>query len=187
MISGGIARLLRAAFGLILAATLAACITPPAAPLTELKAAVHRGRFAVTYEAQGEARREQGGFEWRSFGAKSDAPMQLLLLSPLGSTLAALQFDPAARSEQRASLSTPQGTTYAPSLPELMQQTVGWELPLQALAGWLEAQTPPQPADTLGWTLGALTRYDTGAPRLLNARHEAKNISLRLAFEEAQP
>lgn len=175
----------------LICTALAGCITAPAALPSDAQAAVYTGRFAVTYEAQGAPQREQGGFEWRSFATDAvtgavtgaAAPMQLLLTTPLGTTAAALQWNPNASPAQRASLQSPQGVRYAASLSDLMQLTLGWELPLQALLPWLGGASPAPAASVQGWGIAAESRHENGAIKLLTARSEARNITLRLVFD----
>lgn len=174
-------------FALLTALLLSACITAPTPLQMEVKPSVHSGRFAVTYEMQGALQREQGGFEWRIFDAlvsqNEASPMQLLLTSPLGTTVAALQFDPTAALATRASLKTPQGTATAATLSDLMNKTLGWELPLQALLPWLGEVTPAPAAALADWGVAAVSRHENGLPRVLSAHNAARNISLRLVFD----
>ena len=67
---------------------------------------------------------------------------QMLLLSPIGTTLARLQWEPKwARLEQG-----PQQID-SPSLQQLATQLTGTELPILALFEWLAGR----PADAMGW------------------------------------
>lgn len=191
---------------------LSACVSVPAALQTDSQPSLYTGRFAVTYALNHAVQREQGGFEWRIFTGSTqtqtqvqiqpqpqasplDAPMQLLLTSPLGTTVAVLQFDPTALLTQRASLKTPQDRYFAPTLPALMQHTLGWELPLNALLPWLNAQ-PPDPVDIDGtpraradteWSIDVVSRHETGLPKIITLTHTGRAITARLVFDMAQP
>jgi outer membrane lipoprotein LolB len=67
---------------------------------------------------------------------------QMLLLSPIGTTLARLQWEP-----QRARLEQGPQQIDSPSLQQLATQLTGTELPILALFEWLAGR----PADAMGW------------------------------------
>jgi outer membrane lipoprotein LolB len=163
----------------------AACVTVPEIADLKSRSTSHSGRFTISYEKDGAPHREQGGFEWKIQNASQAAPdqaMQLALLSPLGTTLAVIAFDPQASSSQRASLTGPTQTEHATDLDTLMQRTLGWRLPLAALLPWLGKTEPnDSPAD---WVIAVPTRHDTGSPKLITASNAELKLSVRLVFEE---
>lgn len=165
------------------AVVLSACVTVPELPELTSKATIHTGRFAVSYQKDSVAQREQGGFEWKIQNqAGRDKAMQLTLLGPLGTSVALIALDPQTNAERRASLTTPLRTDYAPTLDLLMQRSLGWDLPLSELIAWLGKDEPQNaPAD---WNIKVLSRYDSGLPKLMTAENPALQINVRLIFEE---
>jgi outer membrane biogenesis lipoprotein LolB len=169
---------------MVTALLLAACVSVPDMPSLEKKFVMHTGRFAISYQKDGAPQREQGGFEWKvqtdltPFAAPA---MQLALLSPLGNTVALIAFNPQAPSDKRASLTTPTQIEFAPDLPTLMQELLGWRLPLAELLPWLGKTSPAQPPED--WLIVVASRHPNGLPRLITASHEALNLQVRLVFE----
>jgi outer membrane lipoprotein LolB len=164
-------------------ALMAACVISPVLPDLTSKPTVYTGRFALSYQKEGISQREQGGFEWKiQATTQADKAMQLSLLSPLGSTVAVIGFDPKAPADKRASLTSPSQTDYATDLDSLMQHTLGWRLPLTELLPWLGKAAPNDaPVD---WTIVVASRYDTGLPKLITTNHSVQNIQVRLVFEQ---
>jgi outer membrane biogenesis lipoprotein LolB len=168
---------------------LSGCISVPESPQTSVQPQLYKGRFSVTYPLQNAVQREQGGFEWRIFQDPHatpqnalETPMQLLLTSPLGTTVAAVQFDPTALVAQRASLRTPQSNHFASNLPALMEHTLGWELPLQNLLPWLTARAV-KPENIAEWAVEIVSRHDTGAPKIITLTHIERRMTARLVFD----
>jgi outer membrane biogenesis lipoprotein LolB len=167
----------------IVAMALSACVTVPNLPELISKPTIHTGRFAVSYQKDNIAQREQGGFEWKIQNqAERDKAMQLTLLSPLGTSVALIALDPQTSAERRASLTTPLNTDYAPTLDLLMQRTLGWGLPLNELIAWLGKDEPT--GMPTNWRITVLSRYSSGLPKLMTAENTALQISVRLIFEE---
>jgi outer membrane lipoprotein LolB len=166
----------------VIAAVLAACVSVPALPPSSEKPTIYTGRFAVSYIKDGATQREQGGFEWKIVATNhAEKTMQLSLLSPLGTTVALIALDPHKPAQLRASLTTPTQTDTAPDLDALMENTLGWRLPLSQLLPWI-AKTPPtqSPAD---WQIAVASRHDSGLPRLMTANNPALELTVRLVFE----
>ena len=96
------------------------------------------GRLAVTIYAQPMQRFSS------QFDLQGNADTgSLMLRSPLGTTLASLQWNP-----QTASLSTAGRSRQFANLDALTREATGAELPLASLFAWLDGQTPATP----GWT-----------------------------------
>ena len=96
----------------------------------------------------------------------------LTLYTPLGTTLAALSWNASGSTLQRGA----ERSQYS-SLPELMRQTLGAELPVPALFGWLAGR----PGDAPGWQAD-LSQRPQG--RIRARRHDpAPAAELRLQLE----
>ncbi len=123
---------------LTLSALLTGCATssrtlmPP--PTNTASAVVdsasYQGRFAVRYEdAEKGIQNVYGHFVWREVGGN----ITLLLLNPLGQILAVLEVTPS-----EASLKLPKRPTQtAANIEDLMQQALGFTLPINNLRTWL--------------------------------------------------
>ena len=131
------------------ALALAGCAsTPPSANaptgavLQTAATHAYHGRFAVRYDDRlGNPQNVYGNFDWQEHGDD----VSLELRSPLGQTLAVVKSTPRA-----ASLELPnRPTQYAPDVGDLMQKTLGFELPLAGLRYWLlPTGAPASPAET---------------------------------------
>src|SRR5260364_369580 len=93
--------------------------------------------LAVRYaDAQGEARDLYGHFSWRENGQR----VSLHLSNPLGQTLALIQSEPSS-----ASLKVPgHALQTAPHMEDLMQNALGFALPISALRHWIHAMAAPE-------------------------------------------
>ncbi|WP_322088945.1 lipoprotein insertase outer membrane protein LolB [Burkholderia sp. BCC1999] len=185
------------------ALALAGCAsTPPSAsaPTTGAvlqTAATHayHGRFAVQYDDRlGKQQHVYGNFDWQEHGDD----VSLELRSPLGQTLAIVKSTP-----QAASLELPnRPTQYAPDVGDLMQKTLGFELPLAGLRYWLlptaapatQAETVRDPADGTrvkqirqdGWTIDYLAYADapaTGVKRV-NLVRATPPLDIKLVLDQ---
>lgn len=163
-------RILTAALIAALTVLLAGCAQPPVqAPLADGQAQTYwRGRLAL---------RVDNGPEPTSFFASFELSGQahageLLLSSPLGTTLAQLRWSP-----QLALLrSNGQARTFD-SLDALATEATGTAIPIAALFEWLQGR----PAVADGW-LADLSQLETG--RLVARRHQpAPAAELRLIIE----
>ncbi len=135
----------------------------------------HNGRFAVRYaDAQGEIRHLYGHFSWRDNGQC----VILHLSNPLGQTLALIQAEPAS-----ASLKVPgRAPQTAQHVEELMQNTLGFALPLSGLRNWIHAIAAPESRTLIqrdpsngrplrieqdGWTIDYIdAEHTTQAPKI---------------------
>ncbi|MFH0934026.1 MAG: lipoprotein insertase outer membrane protein LolB [Pseudomonadota bacterium] len=119
---------------LLLLLLLAGCATAPVAVqrLPEADAPfAFNGRVAVR---QGE-QRDNAGVRWVHRGGDDE----ILLLAPLGHTLARIRRD-----EQSASLEASGRKYAAQDMESLMQQVLGWQLPLNGLRYWVSARPVPE-------------------------------------------
>ena len=119
----------------------------------------YQGRFSARY-TQGNAEQSAvGSFLWRERGPD----VQLELMSPLGQTLAIVS-----QSDQGATLELPnQPPRRAPEVDTLMQDALGFSLPVSGLRDWLrarpapgtparvarDAQSRPETIEQNGWTV----------------------------------
>jgi outer membrane lipoprotein LolB len=102
----------------------------------------------------------------------SAARGQMLLLSPIGTTLARLRWTP-----QTAQLEQGSEKTESPSLQSLSQRLTGTNLPIAALFDWLAGQATPVP----GWQVD-LSAHSQG--RLTAERHApAPGAILRIVLD----
>ncbi len=184
------------------ALALAGCAsTPPAAnapagaPLQTAATHAYHGRFAVQYNDRlGRQQNVYGNFDWLEHGDD----VSLELRSPLGQTLAIVKSTP-----QTATLELPnRQPQYATDVGELMQNTLGFSLPLAGLRYWLlptpapatPAQTVRDPADTThvkqirqdGWTIDYLAYADapaTGVKRV-NLVRATPPLDIKLVLDQ---
>ncbi|MGS0896714.1 lipoprotein insertase outer membrane protein LolB [Burkholderia stagnalis] len=194
------ARRTLAAAGAALA--LAGCAsTPPAAnspaggALQTAATHAYHGRFAVQYNDRlGRPQNVYGNFDWQEHGDD----VSLELLSPLGQTLAVVKSTP-----QAASLELPnRQPQYAADVGELMQNTLGFALPLAGLRYWLlPTPAPATPAETVrdpadgthltqirqdGWTIDYLAYADapaTGVKRV-NLVRATPPLDIKLVLDQ---
>ncbi|CAJ0693891.1 lipoprotein insertase outer membrane protein LolB [Ralstonia mannitolilytica] len=119
----------------------------------------YQGRFSARY-TQGNAEQSAvGSFLWRERGPD----VQLELMSPLGQTLAIVS-----QNNQGATLELPnQPARRAPEVDTLMQDALGFSLPVSGLRDWLrarpapgtparvarDAQSRPETIEQNGWTV----------------------------------
>lgn len=133
---------LRRAWGCaVLAAGLLAGCATPSAPGPSGNAPGTRewsGRFAVSLLPDGPDRREEGGggrFLLTRIDAQPNASLELELLSPFGQVLASGRRQP----DGRATLTLANGRTMqARSLDAVIEQALGWSLPVERLTDWLD-------------------------------------------------
>ncbi|KAF1028081.1 MAG: Outer-membrane lipoprotein LolB [Burkholderia plantarii] len=185
-------------------ALLAGCATRPASSpepvagspgtITTQAAHAYTGRFAVRYSDRlGNPQNVYGNFDWQETGRA----FTLELRSPLGQTLAILRSSP-----YGASLELPgRAPRSAPDVGQLMQDTLGFALPLDGLRYWLlpepspathaETVRDPQNAAHLkqirqdGWTIDFVAYADapaTGIKRL-NLTREDPSLDIKLVLD----
>lgn len=144
------------------------------------------GRIAIRQEA----RRESAAVRW----VQRDGTDEVLLLTPLGQTVARI-----VRSAEQVTLEA-NGRRYVADDPEtLMQQVLGWRLPLSGLRYWVMAVPSPAGESRIerdaggqisllqqqGWTI----RYDryaaAGAEALpLRLTLQREGIEVRLVIDD---
>lgn len=165
-------RLRALATGLLCAAAvlLTSCAQPPRlAPMTDGQAQAYwRGRLALRVDGSPEPTSFFANFE-----LSGQAPSgELLLSSPLGTTLAQLRWNP-----QQALLRNNGQTRTFETLDALVTEATGTALPIAALFEWLQGR----PAAADGWQAD-LTQLDAG--RLVARRSlPAPAAELRLVLE----
>lgn len=168
---------------------------PTGAALQTTATHAYHGRFAVRYDDRlGNPQNVYGNFDWQEHG--DDVSLELRI--PLGQTLAVVKSTP-----QAASLELPNHPTqYAPDVGDLMQKTLGFELPLAGLRYWLlptaapatPAQTVRDPADGTrvkqirqdGWTIDYLAYADapaTGVKRV-NLVRATPPLDIKLVLDQ---
>lgn len=119
------------------AALLSACTTLPKAPPADPGAPYWSGRIAI--QVEGDARQAfSADFELQGQARAG----QLTLTSPLGTTLAQMDWTP-----QRARLQRGTQEAMYDSVETLVLQGTGVALPLQALFDWLDGRAAP----AAGW------------------------------------
>ncbi len=158
---------------LLLILLVTGCTTVPVVVQRPLQADApfaFNGRVAFR---QGE-RRDNAGVRW----VHSAAEDEILLLAPLGQTIARIH-----RNAQEATLEA-SGKRYADhDMESLMQQVLGWQLPLSGLRYWVTALPVPGNESSIkrnangqvsmlrqqGWEIG-YTRYAATTPDALPLR-----------------
>lgn len=154
----------RHAVGLVTLSLAAGCASPPSAG-PDAGPGHWTGRFALVLTEPGiEQRQEeaQGRFALDVHGTHS----RLEVFSPFGQTLAQLDDQPG-----QARLATSDGRILEAASPDvLLEQTLGWHLPVAALPAWLEAREGQAPAARPGWQVRIVRRFDDGRPRILEAQ-----------------
>ncbi|MBI5890106.1 MAG: outer membrane lipoprotein LolB [Nitrosomonadales bacterium] len=160
-------------FLLLLILLLTGCATAPVAVQRPLQADApfaFNGRVAVK---QGD-KRESAGVRWEH-RAEAD---EILLLAPLGQTMARIRRD-----AQEITLEASGKRYTAQDMESLMQQALGWQLPLSGLRYWVTALPAPGSESSIerdangqvsmlqqqGWEIG-YSRYAAAAPDALPLR-----------------
>lgn len=118
----------------------------------------YSGRISVQYQQDEQEQNLHGNFEWQ----QKDSTISISLTSPLGQTIANITQSPQGASITEAN----QETRYADNLEQLLNETVGWTLPVNELKVWLQGfqlnqaqqiqaipHTDNQVISTQGWTL----------------------------------
>jgi len=161
---------------------------------TQTSRAYH-GRFSVQYVDQyGHERNAYGNFDWQEQGET----VTLQLVSPFGQTLAIVTSSPSA-----ATLELPNRQPLtADNVSTLMQNALGFALPIEGLRYWLQespaptslATTVPDPQqqtrlkeiDQDGWTIQYLAYADapaTGVKRL-NLSRQTPPLDIKLVLDQ---
>ncbi|WCM20254.1 lipoprotein insertase outer membrane protein LolB [Paraburkholderia bryophila] len=191
-------------FAAAAAVALAGCasVTPKgpstsnaATSVTAQTSRAYQGRFAIQYNDQnGQQRNAYGNFVWQETGDT----VTLQLRNPLGQTLAIVTSSPASATLE---LPNKQPLT-ADNVSTLMQNALGFALPVEGLRYWLQpspaptsrAKTekdPDQPSRLKqitqdGWTIDYLAYADapaTGVKRLNLSRSEPP-LDIKLVLDQ---
>lgn len=196
-----------AAFMLCLLA-LAGCHTLPTEPGAPPQALAYspsidiEGRFTTLYEQNGKPQSVSGSFTW------NQAPQKTLvtLLSPLGQTEATIDVTPQGATLTQAD----RPPSRAADVDSLMQNTLGWPLPVAKLRDWMQGQVTehggnhlvatPQTTKTIdtddGWRLQYLSWQDNPAgsgpsiPKRIDIERDtsyAGRVQMRLVISSWQP
>ncbi|WP_153134424.1 lipoprotein insertase outer membrane protein LolB [Paraburkholderia agricolaris] len=166
-----------------------------ATAVTAQTSRAYQGRFAIQYNDQnGQQRNAYGNFTWQETGDT----VTLQLRNPLGQTLAIVTSSPAS-----ATLELPNRQPLtADNVSTLMQNALGFALPVEGLRYWLQpspaptsrARTekdPEQPSRLKqimqdGWTIDYLAYADapaTGVKRLNLSRSEPP-LDIKLVLDQ---
>jgi outer membrane lipoprotein LolB len=166
-----------------------------ATSLTAQTSRAYQGRFAIQYNDQnGQQRNAYGNFSWQETGDT----VTLQLRNPLGQTLAIVTSSPAS-----ATLELPNRQPLtADNVSTLMQNALGFSLPVEGLRYWLQpspaptsrAKTekdPEQPSRLKqitqdGWTIDYLAYADapaTGVKRVNLSRAEPP-LDIKLVLDQ---
>jgi len=196
----------RAAPGFAAAAVVAlagcASVKPQGPSLSNAATAVtaqtsraYHGRFAVQYiDQNGQQRNAYGNFDWQEAGDT----VTLQLRNPLGQTLAIVTSSPAS-----ASLELPNRQPLtADNVSTLMQNALGFALPVEGLRYWLQpspaptsrAKTEQDPQDPThlkeirqdGWTIEYLAYADAPASGLkrVNLSRDEPPLDIKLVLDQ---
>ncbi|MFM0209466.1 lipoprotein insertase outer membrane protein LolB [Paraburkholderia sediminicola] len=155
----------------------------------------YQGRFAIQYDDQnGQQRNAYGNFSWQETGDT----VTLQLRNPLGQTLAIVTSSPAS-----ATLELPNRQPLtADNVSTLMQNALGFALPVEGLRYWLQPSPAPtsrarteqdaeQPSRLKqitqdGWTIDYLAYADapaTGVKRV-NLTRSVPPINIKLVLDQ---
>jgi outer membrane lipoprotein LolB len=166
-----------------------------ATAVTAQTSRAYHGRFAVQYNDQnGTPRNAYGNFDWRETGDT----VTLQLRNPLGSTLAIITSSPSS-----ASLELPnRQPLVADNVSMLMQNALGFALPVEGLRYWLQpsaaptskARTTPDAQDPSrlkeiqqdGWTIDYVAYADapaTGVKRV-NLERQDPPLGIKLVLDQ---
>lgn len=182
----------RLVVAVMVAVVLTACaVAPtPTVPLAD-ELFSRSGRFALNVQtADGKKDAVQGGFQWQ----ESSQRLQLDLNNPMGTVLARVLVTP-----QGAALLYPNGETeYASSPDALVEQLLGYVIPVEGMRSWLQGQVGsgsavsalkqedgvPSYFEQDSWRIN-LKRYDAYGPTLLQMyRNQAQqDISIRIVID----
>ncbi len=172
---------------------LAGCASLPAPPPAER---VYSGRFAATALVNGKAESSSGRFTLYAGASRTT----LDLASPLGNTLARLELGPDGARMQAPGADGSLVQAHGANGSALAEQLLGYPLPVEGLADWIDARpVPGRPAQVQtaegriqrieqdGWTIRVLERFDDGTPRRLAFERAAEGagpaVTLRLVFD----
>ncbi|MFC0398192.1 lipoprotein insertase outer membrane protein LolB [Paraburkholderia rhizosphaerae] len=166
-----------------------------ATAITAQTARDYHGRFAVQYvDAYGRQQNAYGNFDWRETGDT----VTVQLRNPLGQTMAIVTSSP---SSATLELPNRQPLT-ADNVTTLMQNSLGFALPVEGLRYWLQpsvaptsqARTVPDPEDPArpkqieqdGWTIDYLAYADAPAAgvKRVNLNREEPPLGIKLVLDQ---
>ena len=155
---------------------VAGCTSVPALIDTAANVGRWQGRFSLTIlparSADTEAANEERAQGRFNLQRELDG-LKLALFSPFGQTLANAVSD-----ENGASLTTAKGRQFrAPDTDSLVEQALGWRLPVQAMPGWLSGNGLAKDDSWVqanGWNVRIEKRLPDGKPARLAARWPIK-------------
>lgn len=156
------------------------------------------GRLSIQYEVNGVEQPSHGSFSW----VQHDKHANVQLLSPLGQVVAVITIDPG-----KATLTQSNRTTKTASDPDtLIQEVIGWPLPVNGLQDWLQgfvtdragkrvavqaAAEPVKVTTQDGWRITYATwapdSNNTLRPRRIDLSRkttEAGTVSIRIVIDE---
>ncbi|MFZ6688658.1 lipoprotein insertase outer membrane protein LolB [Undibacterium sp. SXout11W] len=153
------------------------------------------GKISVRYEKDNKPQQLPGSFEWEQSGQH----LRINMLSPLGQTLARITID-----ESRVILEQEgQPPRYAQDLDQLLQNSLGWSLPIAGMRDWLQGFIPQESGQRLalhrvdqtlqnsGWTLRYASWQDqTDLPKrieLSRYTQQAGNVSISIFIQAPNP
>lgn len=166
-----------------LAALVAACASP-SSPTIGAASDQWLGRFSLVVTEPGVERQQekvQGRFELRAHGERR----ALTVYSPFGQTMAELEDRPG-----YARLTTSDGKVLeADSAGNLLEQALGWRLPVHELPAWLGARATEPQTPGSDWRIRVASEFQDGRPRILEAewpatpRVGAREIQVRIVVD----
>lgn len=182
-----------------------AALAPPAppAPAAQQARPYHDaielgGRLSVRYQQNGREEAVHGSFTW----AQTPERTNVVLLSPLGQTIAAIDVTPATATLSQAN----QPPRAAADVDALAQQALGWPLPVAGLRNWLQGfvtgadgrrQAVPAADDSTlasdGWRIRYASWQDAGGaaayPKRIDLERDtasAGTVALRIVIDSWQ-
>ena len=167
--------MLRLALGFAAAAVLAACASLPEAGLPLPGGFELSGRVAV--------RHGKDAASGRIFWRHSNDADELLITSPIGQGIARIS-----RERDQFRLLTGDNKEYrAADAESLTEQALGWRLPLDGLADWVQARASPgRPAQIRGDADKGLELWQDGWHVAYEEFREGKPFRMRLTREDIE-
>ena len=157
------------------------------------------GRLSVRYQQNGREEAVHGSFTW----AQTPERTNVVLLSPLGQTIAAIDVTPATATLSQAN----QPPRTADDVDALAQQALGWPLPVAGLRNWLQGfvagadgrrQAVPAADDSTlasdGWRIRYASWQDAGGvaaahPKRIDLERDttsAGTVAMRIVIDNWQ-
>ncbi len=151
---------------------------------------VWRGRFSLIVEETQQKTHESGRFDYSLISKDSQI---LDLKSPIGTTVARIQTT----SEGATLQVVGRDKVAADSIETLMQETLGFSVPITGLAYWLEGTPDPRSAynedspdafSQMGWHITVAARDNQNrVKRLVVHRESQPSIRMTLLIQERKP